>query len=1596
MADIFDTLEVEAPAEDIFDRITADSDDALAVGAPFDPPPFVSSPDIISGEQAEREGLPPPDAPSLMRAVDAGAGFINRNVVDPILDPLGTVERGIEGIASLATGKNMKFLASPSEALRVPAISPETVKFFSPLGKTKEGTIAKGVEKFAGEFISGLTSPEMLFGLKAAKYYPELVGRIFQTQMATSIPAATETLWHSIRDRAETPDQVANALSVLAAAGMPVAIERGLRVRAAQEFQKRITPAEQLAAKVEANKELLPLTAKVVEETVKPATPEITPAESARVERIAATQPENDYVYHAVPGRVAAAVRTEGIQPGSWFAKTPEEALAFVKDDLNPVIFAVRKSEIKPMAADVNDVFGQEFQKLGIFERSGERHSPLSEVVKEGDRYYYKVREGIAPRPHLIAAAEVIKSSGDLGNSGIKQAWARIIRDATEDSVPINKPPPPAESEVTTTSGQAGVKPLSIEEAKPAGAQAVVRGEVKASETASDFVKQLDAYRPSEREVIQRTIESNEGNPSLDAWKREWVRVNQIRREATQPPAKPAAKEAVAPVAKIETSDPRLMSDEQLASETSNLNAAAKPFWDQLDAMGESAYAGRDARPIPEAQTLLDRIKPFSERKESLQRESQRRATELQNKAMYEAREKRVASAPVFQRANGWEIIKDGVDYVLRHPQSKEDVYRGKLSRVREVAKESQPEPEPARTTAGEGQAAETKLAQIVNDTIEQSTSPTKLGITPAGSAQPTDVVLGATDLKSVSPRAEARWQESVREKSSLLARLQDTAVNAWHSITREYADLPPREFPEQIDILRRLRASRNASARRTVDVLRGITHNLGPKQYGVFNRVVVLEDLLKDVESGKYADGRELPSGHANAAELTADLNKFKGIAEATPEIAAALARRGEFMNSLRETLVERGFLPETVLQDPRYFHHQVLMYLAATKSGGAKSFRDWFSGWQKARVGSSKAYNRQYVEAEGEVIADAFNKMTMQDLQGQMKGASDLTAELKSLHGDEWASHVPQNYTRWQPKRGNVFYPVKTVAERVMEEYLDGLRDILPEEFKDAVAIGRKREEWIIPKELAKVLDNLAPRKDTWIERLAGAGIGAWKRYILLNPLRAMKYQVNNTSGDVDFVFAANPRIFKEFKQAAIDSYGFHKKGKAATGDVKEAIDLGVVQSGWRASELPDIGGSEYFNWLTGSKPGITDRYWKWISKWNDAREDTARLATYRFALKEWDASKPFYGASVPKDVAALPTNKLKAAKVARELLIDYGQETEFGEFMRRKAVPFYRWMHGNFARYVQLVRNIPVQEGAGGARLASVGAKRAAAKGGALAVRGAFAYMAINLWNNLFFPDEEEALGDTRNQLYLILGRDEQGNIQTIRFQGALSDLLGWVGLENLPQDAEDLFKGKASLGDKMEEGFEAGVSRAVNATSPFYKTAAEAMTGRSLYPNALEPRPIRDKAEHIAGLFSLKNVYQWIAGKPHKPLRRELSGLLTYTIDPGEAAYNATRHMAAEWMEDRGEERSQTIPGKRANALYYYKQALRYKDTKLAAKFKAEYEAMGGKQEGLNASVQRSAPLASLGKKQSEFLKSLSPGEKAVVDRAQQWYRQVYRP
>lgn len=137
---------------------------------------------------------------------------------------------------------------------------------------------------------------------------------------------------------------------------------------------------------------------------VTPSVPLSTPLVTQPVTSVTPEPVVDPFVYHATLRGNADAIRTGGLAPGSWFAKTPEEALAFADRNPNAVIFAVPKAEIQPVPAESSDVFGQEFQKAGVFQRSGQGHIPVAEMVKKGDNY---VPEPIQPTaPQLVATIE--------------------------------------------------------------------------------------------------------------------------------------------------------------------------------------------------------------------------------------------------------------------------------------------------------------------------------------------------------------------------------------------------------------------------------------------------------------------------------------------------------------------------------------------------------------------------------------------------------------------------------------------------------------------------------------------------------------------------------------------------------------------------------------------------------------------------------------------------------------------------------------------------------------------------------------------------------------------------------------------------------------------------------------------------------------------------------------------------------------------------------------------------------------------------------------------------------------------------------------
>ncbi|MCK5652803.1 MAG: hypothetical protein KAJ42_15540, partial [Gemmatimonadetes bacterium] len=112
-----------------------------------------------------------------------------------------------------------------------------------------------------------------------------------------------------------------------------------------------------------------------------------------------------------------------------------------------------------------------------------------------------------------------------------------------------------------------------------------------------------------------------------------------------------------------------------------------------------------------------------------------------------------------------------------------------------------------------------------------------------------------------------------------------------------------------------------------------------------------------------------------------------------------------------------------------------------------------------------------------------------------------------------------APEGYEVWQPKEGTNFFLGLTVEERVLDAAIADNRALQREEVKQMLIVGGPKEQWIIPGNLARTLNNMKPfPMDDTMQNLWVQGQTSWKQWVLLNPVRFMKYNLNNMSGDAD----------------------------------------------------------------------------------------------------------------------------------------------------------------------------------------------------------------------------------------------------------------------------------------------------------------------------------------------------------------------------------------------------------------------------------------------------------------------------------------------
>lgn len=648
--------------------------------------------------------------------------------------------------------------------------------------------------------------------------------------------------------------------------------------------------------------------------------------------------------------------------------------------------------------------------------------------------------------------------------------------------------------------------------------------------------------------------------------------------------------------------------------------------------------------------------------------------------------------------------------------------------------------------------------------------------------------------------------------------------------------------------------------------------------------------------------------------------------------------------------------------------------------------------------------------------------------------KNVQGKKAAVREALGDKfatWESMVKAdpNYTTWQPDKGNFLYRGSVVSDNTLEKWIEEADagdeiTISKEQLRRGLILGGKKSTWVVPVEVEKQFKTFTSQPKSKLGTFYQDALGKWKYWKLFNPWGFIKYELNNTTGDFDIVFAYDPEILKGSKQAWADLWDFHKNNKPLTDELRMLIDKGVIGSGYQVSELAEMQSDAAYQGLigdylnpTGKKSSWWQKYQKGTSVLNQVREDTLRLAAYRHFKQKLDKGESAFGVSDPYALAQIKDKSDKAAKLARELVGDYGAISRNGRWLRANAIPFYSWMEINLPRYVRLMRNTQFETGQGtGGRVAKVAGKKAAVSAAKAAALASAFSLAVNAWNRAmigmgFVDEEDKEVLEARKQQHLLLYSTDEGRVISVRFQGALTDALEYFGLGNIFETASDVIFTEETVGSALEQyiseqGYLDGVNRVVNSLTPFVKTPVELAIKQKFYPTAWQTTPMRDRGEYLLqtmemgplswGINTGYNLYKdfptsGITGGGN--VWRSLGQFIGYTTDTGEAAYQYIKAKEYDFMREKGDERPSFSTTSKNDALYYYKKALKFGDERSAKRWLAEYERLGGKKSTIKSSIKQSAPLEKVSKQfKREFLDSLSSAEQDILKRAEKWYQE----
>lgn len=866
----------------------------------------------------------------------------------------------------------------------------------------------------------------------------------------------------------------------------------------------------------------------------------------------------------------------------------------------------------------------------------------------------------------------------------------------------------------------------------------------------------------------------------------------------------------------------------------------------------------------------------------------------------------------------------------------------------------------------------------------------------------------------------ETFFKETKGEKKPpLKERATDFMESLWHKMSRTYEHLPNTgEFAELKYSLKLLEKSKGIVSDRTIRLIDSITYDLGPNNYDVFRKKLVLDDLHFTAGQGK-----EIPRGFTKEQIAVAKQHIDQSIAN-NPKVVRALEKRKQVWDAIRADVIKvynaLGINVDNVFSNPDYFRHLILDKARAQmiQGTGSKLKTPRGRSYTRQRKGSELDFNTEYIQAEYEVLAGLLNDINIAKTVKLVHDKYNIRPQLEQQFGKEWSRNIPDGYSMYKSDPGHALFLRYTIPESIAEQMFTAAAQQLgipKDTIQKNLTLRRDSPNMIVKDEIAITLDNLIKTtKDHPFVAADKKLTRAWKVWTLTSPRRLLKYNMRNITGDAEAAFIGNPSTFTQLKIATIDVYDMMALGKAPSETLKAWLERGGMQSTLQAAELGDINKLALFKRLQdrkGSAAEIPEKmwqgYWKAARLSTDFREAVLRYAAFRDYIEQMkrnpDGMPDNYGASIREEVRALPNMLDRADKLANDLLGNYTEISVAGQTMRDHIFPFWSFQEINFRRYFRFVDNA-LQDGKlpelMGRKLVGSAAKTpfVAARVGILAAKMATLWTALEVYNHTFFADEEEELPNyIQDGPHVILGRNEDGSVDYFGNLGILGDFVTWFGFNAAPGLVRDWYAGRKGITEIARDMAKEPVNKMAGGAFPFAKLAYEEVSGVTVYPNVFEPKHIRDKSRHLAKFLGLEKEYDALADRPSVPYYKTLPGFLYYSVNSGEAAYSNIYELKKDFLIKIGKGHEGYIITPASNALYNFKLAVKYKDKEAADKYMQEYAIAGGNIRGLATSLRNMHPLAGIPEERiPEFAKTLSVRDAEDLQRALTFYQTTLNP